>query len=127
MTKIFANILGALLLLLGILGFIPDVAPHGMLLKIFQVNHGLNFIHLFSGIAGLWCGLSSTLAARVYFRFFGLLYGLIAVMGLYARHGMLLGRITNNTADAWLHVAVAITFLILGLAPTREPAALPVI
>jgi len=40
---------------------------------------------------------------------------------------MLLGRITNNLADAWLHVAVAITFLIPGLAPTREPAALPVI
>jgi len=75
----------------------------------------------------VWCGLSSTFAARVYFRFFGLLYALIAVLGLYARHGMLLGRITNNLADAWLHVAVAITFLILGLAPTREPAVLPVI
>jgi len=44
-------------------------------------------------------------------------------MGLFARHGMLLGRITNNVADAWLHVAVAITFLILSLAPMREPAA----
>jgi len=127
MTKRFANIFGVLLLLLGILGFIPEVTPHGMLLKIFQVNHSLNFIHLFSGIAALWCGLSSTLAARVYFRFFGLLYGLIAVMGLYARHGMLLGQITNNMADTWLHVALAITFLILGFAPTREPAALPVI
>ena len=126
MTKKFANIFGVLLLLLGILGFIPEVAPHGMLLKVFQVNHSLNFVHLFSGVAGLWCGLSSTLAAKIYFRFFGFVYALIAVMGLFARHGLLLGRIINNVADAWLHVAIAITFLILGLRPTREPAILPV-
>jgi len=125
-TKKFANIFGVLLLLLGILGFIPEVAPHGMLLKVFQVNHSLNFVHLFSGVAGLWCGLSSTLAAKIYFRFFGFVYALIAVMGLFARHGLLLGRIINNVADAWLHVAIAITFLILGLRPTREPAILPV-
>jgi hypothetical protein len=127
MTKIFANIFGVLFLLLGILGFIPEVAPHGMLLKIFQVNHSLNFVHLFSGMAGIWCGLSSSLAAKVYFRFFGFLYALIAVMGLFARHGMLLGRITNNVPDTWLHVAIAITFLILSLAPAQEPATSPVI
>ncbi|PYJ40453.1 MAG: hypothetical protein DME86_12125 [Verrucomicrobia bacterium] len=67
------------------------------------------------------------LGSKSLFQILRLLYALIAVLGLYARHGMLLGRITNNLADAWLHVAVAITFLISGLAPTREPAALPVI
>jgi hypothetical protein len=48
-------------------------------------------------------------------------------MGLVARHGMLLGRITNNVPDTWLHVAIAITFLILSLAPAQEPATSPVI
>jgi len=66
------------------------------------------------------------LAARIYFSFFGFLYALIAVMGHFARHGLLLGRITNNVGDGSLHVAVAITFLILGLVPTREPATSPV-
>jgi len=127
MTKIFADIFGVLLLLLGILGFIPEVTPHGMLLKIFQVNHSLNFIHLFSGIAALWCGLSSTLAARVYFRFFGLLYGLIAVMGAlrptwhaaWSNHEQYGGYVAaRRPCD---HVSDP------GFAPTREPAALPVI
>ena len=121
------TIFGALLLLLGILGFIPEVTPHGMLLKIFQANHSLNFVHLFPGMAGIWCGLSSSLAAKVYFRFFGFVYALFAVMGLFARHGIVLGRIANNVADTWLHVAIAIIFLILGLASTQEPATLPVI
>ena len=35
--------------------------------------------------------------------------------------------ILKNIRLGLLHVAVAITFLILGLAPTREPAVLPVI
>jgi len=36
------------------------------------------------------------------------------------------GERRASVGDGWLHVAVAITFLILGLVPTREPATSPV-
>jgi hypothetical protein len=73
-------------------------------------------------VAGIWCGLSSGLAAKVYFRFFGTVFGVAAMMGFFARHGLLLGRITNNRADTWLHLGFAVLFLLFGFAPTQEPA-----
>lgn len=122
MIKTLANMFGAVFLLIGILGFIPELAPHGMLLKTFRVNTTLNILHLFSGMAGLWCGLSSGLAAKVYFRFFGFAYGMAAIMGFFVTHGPLLGRISNNRADTWLHLGFALLFLLFGFAPTQEPA-----
>jgi len=121
-VKTLANLFGAVFLLIGILGFIPDLAPHGMLVKTFQVNTALNLLHLFAGVAGLWCGLSSGLAAKVYFRFFAAIFGLAAMMGFFASHGLLLGRIINNRADTWLHLGFAVLFLLFGFAPTQEPA-----
>jgi hypothetical protein len=52
--------------------------------------------------------------ARVYFRVFGVVYALVAVLGFYAGNGMLLGLISNNAADTWLHVAIAVVALVLG-------------
>jgi hypothetical protein len=127
MIKTLANLFGAVFLLIGILGFIPALAPHGMLLKTFQVNTALNILHLFSGAAGLWCGLSSGLAAKVYFRFFAAVYCVTAMTGFFVGHGLLLGRITNNRPDTWLHLAFAVLFLIFGFAPTQEPAVSQVI
>jgi len=88
-----------------------------MLLGIFHVNAAHNVVHLLSGAVALFAGMSSVGASRWYFRIFGLVYGLVAVMGFFVGDGMLLGLITNNVADTWLHVGIAAVSLILGFMP----------
>jgi hypothetical protein len=58
--------------------------------------------------------MMSTNASRIYFRVFGVVYALVAALGFYVGNGMLLGLVSNNMADVWLHVAVAAASLALG-------------
>jgi len=85
--KTLANGFGAVLLLAGLVGLVPMLAPHGLLLQTFHVNTALNLLHLFSGAAAVWCGLSSALASRVYFRLFGGAYLAVAMIGFLSDTG----------------------------------------
>jgi hypothetical protein len=122
--KRMAILFGVVFLLVGILGFIPAVAPNQMLLGIFHVNAAHNVVHLLSGAVALACGLGSARASRLYFQIFGIVYGLVAALGFYQGDGHLLGLISNNMADVWLHVGIAVVSLILGFGVReRAPAA----
>jgi hypothetical protein len=122
MIKSAAVLFGVVFILVGILGFVPGVTDNQMLLGIFHVNAAHNVVHLLSGAAALFAGMTSAGAARIYFRVFGVIYGLVAVMGFLMGDGMLLGLISNNTADTWLHVAIAAVSLLLGFMPaSSEP------
>jgi hypothetical protein len=117
MVKTAAILFGVVFLLLGILGFVPAVTKDQMLLGMFHVNAAHNCVHLLSGVVALFAGMTSLGAARWYFRIFGLVYGLVAVMGFFVGDGMLLGLISNNAAVTWLHVGIAAVSLILGFMP----------
>ena len=123
MVKTAAILFGVVFLLVGILGFVPAVTKDQMLLGIFHVNAAHNCVHLLSGVVALLAGMTSLGAARMYFRIFGLVYGLVAVMGFFVGDGMLLGLISNNTADTWLHVGIAAVSLILGFMPASAETA----
>ena len=125
MAKPMAVLFGVIFLVVGILGFVPAVTKDEMLLGIFHVNAAHNAIHLLSGVVALICGMMGVGPARMYFRIFGIVYGAVAVLGFLnpGEHTMLLGLISNNTADTWLHVAIAAVSLILGFMPASpEPA-----
>src|SRR4051812_13621773 len=100
-----AKIWGAIFIVVGILGFIPAAAPDGHLLGVFHVNGAHNMVHLLTGIVALACGFASNHASKLYFLIFGIVYGLVAVIGFAAGPNPVLGIIANNIADAWLHVA----------------------
>jgi hypothetical protein len=118
MVKTAAILFGVVFLVLGILGFVPAVTKDQMLLGIFHVNAAHNAVHLLSGVVALFCGMTSLGASRWYFRIFGLVYAAVAVMGFLAGGDtMLLGLISNNMADTWLHVAIAAVSLLLGFMP----------
>ena len=123
MVKTAAVLFGVVFLLVGILGFVPAVTKDQMLLGIFHVNAAHNCVHLLSGVVALIAGMTSVGASRMYFRIFGLVYGLVAVMGFFVGDGMLLGLISNNTADTWLHVGIAAVSLILGFMPASAERA----
>ena len=116
MLKQAASLFGILFLLVGILGFVPGVTNNEMLLGIFHVNTAHNIVHLLSGVLALWAGRTSAAYVRMYFRIFGIVYALVAVLGYLGGNAPLLGVISNNTADTWLHAVIAATSLWLGFA-----------
>jgi Domain of unknown function (DUF4383) len=97
--KTLALLFGVVFLLIGILGFVPAVAPNEMLLNIFHVNAAHNAVHLLTGIVALLAGMAGVGASKTFFKIFGVVYGLVAVLGVVVGDGMLLGLISNNTAD----------------------------
>ena len=118
MIKTAAIIFGLVFLLVGILGFVPaattNVDGMPMLLGIFHVNAAHNFVHLASGVVFLLCGIAGTGPARTFFRIFGAIYALVAVLGFMNPAGPLLGVISNNMADVYLHVVLSLAMLFLG-------------
>jgi hypothetical protein len=125
MAKTMAVLFGLVFLVIGILGFVPAVTKDEMLLGIFHVNTAHNAVHLLSGAVALICGMMGVGASRMYFRIFGLVYAAVAIMGFLnpGEHTMLLGLISNNTADTWLHVAIAAVSLIVGFMPASAETA----
>jgi hypothetical protein len=121
MIKTAAVLFGIVFILIGILGFVPGVTNNEMLLGIFHVNAAHNVVHLLSGAVALFAGMTSVGASRMYFRIFGVVYGLVAILGLMnmGQHTMLLGLISNNDADTFLHIAIAAVSLLLGFMPVR--------
>ena len=110
---------GAALLLAGIFGFIADSSfdtgdgvDGGSFLG-FEVNAIHNIIHLASGLVLLAASRTRSLARSVAIGF-GLVYGLVAVIGLIDGSDVL-GLIPINSADNVLHVALAALGIITGL------------
>lgn len=113
--KQFAKIFGIVFILVGILGFIPGITnAQGMLLGIFHVNALHNLFHIVSGAIAYWVSRKGTRASKLYFQIFGIIYGVLALMGFGKGDQDLLGCIANNMADAWLHLVIAIVALYLG-------------
>jgi hypothetical protein len=122
MTKTLAILFGLVFLVVGILGFVPaathDVDGMPMLLGIFHVNFAHNVVHLASGAVFLLCGMAGAGASRAFFRIFGIVYALVAGLGFVPSNATsIMGLISNNPADTWLHVALAVVMLIIGFAP----------
>jgi hypothetical protein len=100
-------ILGAVLLVMGILGFFMD-SP---LLGLFEVDLNHNIVHAVSGIVGLLTA-SQWGRARLFLIIFGLVYGAVAVIGLAT--GGVFDLIAINQADNFLHLGIAAACLVVG-------------
>ena len=118
-AKTAAVILGIVFLAVGILGFFPNplVSPTGL----FVINTAHNIVHLASG-AVLLAGAYSTLGASLALKIVGVVYALVATLGLIMGGPMLLGLVAMNTADHWLHVILAVVILAAGFLLEDEPA-----
>lgn len=113
MAKTFAIIFGFIFFLMGVLGFIPLFAPHEHLLGLFHVNAFHNIVHLASGIIFFWVGMKSAHASSVFFRVFGFIYLFVAILGFFYKDGAIFGLMSNNIADAWLHLVLSVIMIYL--------------
>jgi len=129
---------GAVFLLVGVLGFVPgivtdydelEVAGHesrAQLLGVFQVSVLHNAVHLLFGVAGLL--LARTVAgARGFLLGGGAVYAVLWLYGLAVDHGSDANFVPLDDADNWLHLALAAGMVTLGgfLSPQRQPGPAP--
>ena len=120
--KKIAIIFGIVFVAVGILGYVPALNPDGKLLGLFAVNGMHNLVHVATGVVALIVGFSGDRASKIFFQIFGVIYALVAVLGFVQGEGMLLGMVSNNAADTWLHVVIALAALYLGFMMKAESA-----
>jgi len=125
-----ALVYGAVVLLVGIAGFIPGITSnydhlefaghesHAELLGIFQVSILHNIVPLLFGVIGLAVARKAT-ASAAYLAGGGLVYLLLWAYGLAVGHGSDANFVPLNTADNWLHLVLGLTMLGLGFAGYR--------
>lgn len=125
--------MGAVFLLVGVLGFIPGIttnygslgfAGHGseaLLLGIFQVSVLHNIVHLLYGAAGI--ALAGTHGqAKLYLLYGGVVYLVLWLYGLLIGHDTPANFVPVNTADNWLHLVLGLVMIGLAVLLARNTA-----
>jgi hypothetical protein len=125
--QLAAGAVGAVFLLVGILGFIPGVTSNydqiefaghmsqAELLGVFQVSILHNIVHLLFGIAGLTMMRTAPLA-RQFLIGGGIIYAILWIYGLLVGHDSDANFVPLNDADNWLHLGLSVAMIALGLA-----------
>ena len=114
MAKTLAMIFGVVFVLVGLLGFVNNP-----MLGLFAVDVLHNIVHILLGII-LIAGARSMnpMAASKSMKTVGIIYLVLAVLGFIlvpSGTEKLLGIVTMNGADNWLHVVLGIVLVIAGM------------
>lgn len=128
--QLAAMSVGAVFLLIGVLGFIPGVttdydqlrwAGHhseAQLLGLFSVSVLHNIVHLAFGVAGLAAGAKAS-AARAFLLVGGAVYLLLWIYGLLVDRHSAANFVPLDTADNWLHFGLGLGMVALGAVLSR--------
>jgi hypothetical protein len=130
-VQMAAAVVGAVFLLVGVLGFIPGITTqydsleaagqesHAELLGIFQVSILHNIVHLLFGAAGLL--LAKTAAnAKNYLIGGGVVYLILWIYGLLIDKSSSANFVPVNDADDWLHFVLGAGMIALGVVLSRS-------
>lgn len=124
---------GAVFLLVGVLGFIPGITTNyetlgfagheseALLLGIFQVSILHNIVHLLFGVAGIAMARSAA-QSRNYLIGGGAVYLVLWIYGLLIGKDTAANFVPVNTADDWLHFVLGVAMIGLGVALSRGTA-----
>ncbi|MBS3693888.1 MULTISPECIES: DUF4383 domain-containing protein [Rhodococcus] len=129
-VQIASAAVGAVFLLVGILGFIPGVttdydmlagAGHhsgAMLFGIFEVSVLHNVVHLLFGVAGLAMARMAR-TAQLYLVGGGIVYLALWIYGLVIDKDSSANFVPVNDADNWLHLVLGLGMVALGILTPR--------
>jgi arginine exporter protein ArgO len=121
-----AMAVGGVFLLIGVLGFIPGITADydtmtfasddsdAELLGIFQVNVLHNIVHLLFGVVGLAAARAFD-TSRLFLIGGGVIYAVLWIYGLVIDFDSVANFVSLNTADNWLHFALAVGMIGLGV------------
>ncbi|MEC5190248.1 MULTISPECIES: DUF4383 domain-containing protein [unclassified Arthrobacter] len=125
---------GIVLIVVGLLGFIPGVTTQygslaffgpgstALFLGLFQVSMLLNIVQLVIGATGLAMSRNNPMGARNFLMGFGLLYIVLSVYGLIVGVGSAANFLSLNTIDAWAFMIMGIVMLGAGWLMSRDLA-----
>jgi hypothetical protein len=127
MLRKISAIFGILFLATGILGFFPNpvIGPEGIFLT--DLPH--NIVHLALGLILLIGATASSRAAGRSMKIVAGIYLILAIAGFVQfggedDRGLLLGMTLANSADNWLHIALAaLIYLSYRISRDKEAAA----
>lgn len=126
-----AGLVGAVFLLVGILGFVPGITTNfddltfaghhseAKLLGIFQVSVLHNIVHLLFGVIGLAVAKKAA-AARSYLLFGGIVYLVLWIYGLVIDLQSDANFVPVNSADNWLHLVLGLGMVALAFLTDRR-------
>jgi hypothetical protein len=126
----FAMAVGGVFLAVGILGFVPGITQNlgdisfaghdseAQLLGLFQVSVLHNLVHLLFGVLGLVAARRRDLA-RTYLLAGGVVYLVLAVYGFATENESDANFVPVDQADDWLHVALGLGMIGLGLVAAK--------
>ncbi|MGZ9005823.1 MAG: DUF4383 domain-containing protein [Burkholderiales bacterium] len=126
-SRNFAIVIGIAYLAAGVLGFVPALlstppagAPqvsitafYGYLLGLFPVNFVHNLMHLAIGAWGVAAARTAG-GARAFAKTLTVIYGALAVLGLFPTLNTLFGLVPIHGHDVWLHAGTAIVAAYFG-------------
>ena len=130
LARTAAMAVGAVFLLVGILGFVPGIttsydsmsfAGHmsdAKLLGIFQVSVLHNLVHVLFGVAGLAMARRSGTAVA-YLVAGGAVYLALWLYGLLIEKSSAANFVPVNSADDWLHLVLGLGMIALGVLGRR--------
>ena len=123
-ARVFCLVVGATLVLVGLLGFLAESAfdtgggVDGENFIIFEVNGWHNVVHIASGLF-LLALMRRHDTARLAALSFGAIYGVVTIIGLIDGKDVL-GLFPVNPADNILHIVLTVAAFAAGLAPLRD-------
>jgi len=114
-----SRLLGVAFVVVGVVGFVPPLTPNGNLLGLFPVNAAHNLVHIALGVWGLVVGGTFS-GALFYLRGLTVIYGLLAILGLFPATNTLFGLAPIHGADVALHAVLALIAAYFGFGPPSK-------
>jgi hypothetical protein len=125
-ARLYAGLVGSVLVVAGIIGFFYSASFGGPgdvddVFGILSVNAWHNIVHLSTGGLGVLAYLAGARASRTYAWALGVAYIAVAAWGFIIGSGdSILGFIPVNTEDNWLHVILGVLGLVAATASAEE-------
>ena len=125
---------GIVLIIVGILGFIPGITTQytllaffgpgstALFLSLFQVSILLNILQLAIGVTGLVMSRNNPMGARNFLMGFGLLYIVLSIYGLIVGAGSAANFLSLNAIDAWAFMILGIVMVAAGWLMSKDLA-----
>lgn len=104
------KMLGMVLLVVGVLGFIPGITSNGVLLGIFDADPVQNIVHIVAGALLVWAVKEGMAKMKSTVKVLAIVYSIATVLGFMTGMGLLVAMPTT-TADNVLHLVVAVILL----------------
>jgi len=118
MAKTYSLVIGVVLLLVGIVGFIKG--NEGLMGLQFSLTH--NLMHTLSGIIGIWAGMSKNAAhPKMFAQIFGVVYALVALVGFVGQPVFVTELLHLSLTFNVIYLAVGSLSIVIGFVSNGWP------